>query len=260
MATFTIRLKDAYKDQGGTFSIDTGVAVLSNPEILGLNFYPLFSDLNGDPNTPGNPDYRPILNGKIFDHYQNQEIGYESIGLFRLGLRRKMNEIMPFYNQLYKSEALTINPISTIDIDTTNSLTDSKTITANATTTATSTASSGARAVSSDTPQTMLSDSEDYASGATDNNSSATNNSSGTNEQTNTTSDTVTSTNNVSGYQGSPSDLLIRFRETFINIDMMVIEDIDSLFMGLWDNADEYFNHHDSGMLYPFYLNDYGIY
>lgn len=260
MATFTIRLKDAYTDQGGTYDQSTGISILSNPEILGLNFYPLFSDLNNDPNTPGDPDYRPILNGKIFDHYMNQEIGYESIGLFRLGLRRKMNEIMPFFNQLYKSEVIAITPISTIDISTTNTLTDNKTVTATANTTASTTATSGARAVTSDTPQTMLSGSEDYASGATDNNSSATNNSTGANNQSQTTADDVSSTNNVSGYQGSPSDLLLRYRETFLNIDSDIIETLDPLFMGLWDNADEYFNHRQNSNLYPFYLNDYGIY
>lgn len=260
MATFTIRLKDAYATQGGTVNLDSGISLLSNPEILGLNFYPLFTDLNNDPNTPGNPDFRPILNGKIYDHYQNQEIGYESIGLFTLGLRRKMNEIMPFYNQLYKSQLLEINAISTIDIVTNNTLTNTKNVTGNVASTATTTASSGARAVTSDTPQTMLSGDEDYASGATDNNSVATNNSTGSNNQEQNTTDTVASTNNVAGYQGSPSDLLLRFRETFINIDMMVIEEIDPLFMGLWDNGDEYYNHNRPDELYPAYLNDYGIY
>ena len=30
------------------------------------------------------------------------------------------------------------------------------------------------------------------------------------------------------------SDLLQKYRETFLNIDMMVIEEFDELFLGLW--------------------------
>lgn len=40
---------------------------------------------------------------------------------------------------------------------------------------------------------------------------------------------------NVTGLNGkSPSKLLAEFRETFINIDMMIIEELNELFMGLW--------------------------
>lgn len=39
----------------------------------------------------------------------------------------------------------------------------------------------------------------------------------------------------VTGLNGkSPSKLLLEFRETFINIDMMIIEELNELFMGLW--------------------------
>ena len=42
--------------------------------------------------------------------------------------------------------------------------------------------------------------------------------------------------NHVSGNSGGNySDLLIKFRETFLNIDMMIINDLKSLFFGLWN-------------------------
>ena len=39
----------------------------------------------------------------------------------------------------------------------------------------------------------------------------------------------------VLGWNGkSPSKLLQEFRETFLNIDMMIIEELSDLFFGLW--------------------------
>lgn len=63
-----------------------------------------------------------------------------------------------------------------------------------------------------------------------------------------TTNTTTTTTNNttinntedyletVKGKQGTQSyaGLLLEFRETFLNIDMMVIEDLSELFMNIW--------------------------
>lgn len=48
-------------------------------------------------------EYRKVLNNKILAHYINYQIGYESISLFLFALNRKMNEIMPYYNQLYEN-------------------------------------------------------------------------------------------------------------------------------------------------------------
>jgi hypothetical protein len=42
-------------------------------------------------------------------------------------------------------------------------------------------------------------------------------------------------THELTGYDGtSPSRLLMEFRETFLNIDLQVIQSLDILFMGLW--------------------------
>ena len=58
--------------------------------------------------------YRGVLEKKIIRHYYTREIGAETFGLFQLYLSDKMNEIMPYYNQLYASELLSnnINPLT----------------------------------------------------------------------------------------------------------------------------------------------------
>lgn len=47
--------------------------------------------------------YRPILESKILTHYLYREIGFESMAMFIFMLNRKLNEIMPYYNEMYKT-------------------------------------------------------------------------------------------------------------------------------------------------------------
>ena len=60
-------------------------------------------------------EYRPVLCKKILMHYYTREIGLETIGLWKLKLETKMNEIMPYYNQLYDSCLLDIKPFMDAD-------------------------------------------------------------------------------------------------------------------------------------------------
>lgn len=60
--------------------------------------------------------YREVLEKKILKHYYVREIGMETVGLWKHYLDMKMNEIMPYYNQLYKSELLEFNPLYDVDV------------------------------------------------------------------------------------------------------------------------------------------------
>lgn len=60
--------------------------------------------------------YRIVLETKILKHYYTREIGLETVGLWKLKLDTKLNEIMPFYNQLYKSELIEFNPMYDVDL------------------------------------------------------------------------------------------------------------------------------------------------
>lgn len=59
--------------------------------------------------------YRSVLETKFLKHYYTREIGFETVGLWKLWLNKRLNEIMPFYNQLYKSETLEFNPFYDVD-------------------------------------------------------------------------------------------------------------------------------------------------
>ena len=238
-AVFTMRLKDVLLSTGGNWDSSTGISIITGGD-LGLDTYPLFTD------NLSVPSYREHLNGKIFDHFMNREIGSESLGVWRLSIRRMMNEIMPFYNQYYLSTQIVINPIRTTDLATANNMTDTSVASQAANNVADSTGNAAARTVSSDTPQTMLSASEDYASSATDSNSQNTNHASGNQESNGTTTNTGATSSTIVGYQGAASDLLIRYRDSFINVDMMVINELEECFMQIWDNGDSFTNNTDN--------------
>lgn len=69
--------------------------------------YPIFDE-----------SYRSVLETKIIKHYYTREIAAETVGLWKFWLNERMNRIMPYYNQLYKSELLDFNPLYDTDITT----------------------------------------------------------------------------------------------------------------------------------------------
>lgn len=188
---------------------------------FGLNEYPIFDET-----------YRAGLNQKIIDHYYFREIGFETAALFTRFLNRKMNEIMPYYNQLYLSEKIKIEPLTRLDYSET--YTRNNEITANTTNDSSQTSSS--KNVSSDTPQGMLSigdiENETYATDATLANDSSTANTK--TNQSSTTIDNYIKTIAGNNAVRTDSEMLKEFRETFLNIDMMVIDELSDLFLNLY--------------------------
>lgn len=216
---------------------------------LGLKDYPIFDE-----------SYREQLNNKIIQHYYFREIGFETEALFKNRLNQKMNEIMPYYNQMYESSKLKIDPLSTIDLEevfsrkskTTGEGTSSTSGTGNNTNNFNSTDTTGYGKISkfSDiaqaqtTPNEILNDR--YLTSATvdDGQDKNTNTGTNTSQTESTTSGTSTDKRNLDedttltrkGNNGtaSESELLNMYRETFLNIDMMIIDDLDELFLGIW--------------------------
>lgn len=75
--------------------------------------------------------HREILCKKILRHYYMDEIAFETVGLWKLELNTKMQEIMPKYNELYSISASIINPLYNKSIvkEFTGNVTDDKTST-----------------------------------------------------------------------------------------------------------------------------------
>lgn len=186
--------------------------------------------------------YRPLLCKKILKHYYTNEICAESVGLWLLWLNTTMQEIMPLYNQFYNSCLLEFNPLYDVNKTTTRKGSNKTDSTQNNNTinSGDNTANTSTISKHSDTPQGGVEGLEqgNYMTNATINSG---NNATTYNDNTNSTISGVVNSfddyvETVFGKQGSEnySDMLTKFRSTFINVDMLIIDELSSLFMTLW--------------------------
>lgn len=230
------------------YTIELGRLIKSGFDI-GLADYPIF-----------NENHRTELNNKIIQHYYHSEIGLETPALFKRYLNNKMREIMPYYNKMYESETLEFNPLDTFDKTTTENRIQNtgaqSQVYANfqnydsGSNNSTNSNTTNAKNIYSDTPQGLLSETaiegETYATNANIGNSaesgSATgsynSNAHGNNNSTTTNTGNLSSTiaKTEKGKDGtqSYSKLLDEYRQTILNIDMMIIDELSPLFMGIW--------------------------
>lgn len=254
--------------------LDIGT-IIANARDKVFNFdYPIFDE-----------NYRSVLETKILKHFYTREIGEETVGLWKLRLDTKLNEIMPYYNKLYESELFTFDPMQTTDIQTNHAGTDthdrsnSETIGDQSITQSNThnnltnkvenrgLKDSGSNTLStnydlhSETPQGSLSGVEEqtYLTDArkVTNNGQDNGHTTSVDVGTSTNEGDVTLTGNSAltrdrqgnenlvstdsyinrtfGYQGYvPSELLKKYREVILNIDLMVINELEPLFMQLW--------------------------
>lgn len=210
----------------------------ARPKVFNFD-YPIFDE-----------SYRKTLETKILKHYYTREIGFETVGLWLLKLDTLMNEVMPYFNQRYKSETLEFNPLYDFDVTREHTNTKEEQGSTNATgqntssSTDTGTQTGERKNKFSDTPQGALTNVENgtYLTTAEVDNTST--NTSGSSEST--SNGTTSSTSNINstedfvekvkGKQGgtSYSKMLQEYRQTMLNIDMEVIESLSGLFMLLW--------------------------
>lgn len=206
------------EDSAGYGNIDK-IIEMARPKIFDF-VYPIFKN-----------SYKKTLETKILKHFYTREIGFETVALWKLKLNAMMNEIMPYYNQLYNSELLEFDPFNDFNKKTTHTGSDSGTSAMDSTTTVDT--DNEDWSLFSDTPQGGITgvDNETYLTNAT----KVTND-----DLTKTTTDMDESHSNqnqwteiASGKQGttSYSVLLEDFRKTFLNIDMMIINELEPLFM-----------------------------
>ena len=59
---------------------------------------------------------RKPLCKKILKHFYLREIGADTFGIWKLWMNTRLEEIMPYYNQLYKSGLLEFNPLYDVDL------------------------------------------------------------------------------------------------------------------------------------------------
>ncbi|MBO7697015.1 MAG: hypothetical protein J6T10_30665 [Methanobrevibacter sp.] len=124
MSKFTteVRYICEYYDEGESEDLNNVDKIVHNVHNQVIGEYPIFDE-----------EYREVLNCKILKHYYTREICAESVGLWKLWLNNRMNEIMPYYNKMYLSELIKFNPMYDVDLhishnknENTSGLTNSK--------------------------------------------------------------------------------------------------------------------------------------
>lgn len=111
MSKYTTEVRYICENYAGlTSSVDGGkigdVIEKSREKVFDFDF-PIYDE-----------SYRSVLESKILKRYYTREIGFETVGLWKHFLDMRLNEIMPFYNQMYKSALLEFNPFYDVDITT----------------------------------------------------------------------------------------------------------------------------------------------
>lgn len=192
--------------------------LIKNGFQFNLESYPIFDE-----------NYRATLNKKILDHYLMNEIGLETPALFNHYLGSKLNEIMPYYNTLYQKQTKLLN-----NLENNVNLTEEFKRNIENESSGTSSGNSNGKTLFEDTPQgTLVQADMDEMTHASSINFSKSNDSSSSTTSGNSTEDYIKTVigNNGSKYGVEVFNII---KNNLINIDMMIIDELSDLFMGVY--------------------------
>lgn len=134
---------------------------------------------------------------KFINHYYRHEIGFETVGAFKHELKTRLNEIYPYYAELWKTMNYEYNPIHNVDYQ---DITDGNSCSTNQV---------------GNTPMGLVSTIDNYMDNV--------------GKTVNSGSTTTHKIGNM-GVQTTQS-MIKQERELIINIDKQIIEDCSDLFM-----------------------------
>lgn len=189
--------------------------------------------------------YRGVLEQNIINHYYFREIGFETVAQFKHFLKTWFQLEMPYYNRLYETEFLITKDDYMINLDnkTTRTVqTDQDSVNtqnAEGTSTATTNGTNNGKTVFSDTPQARL-QGGDYATSLTETDDTNTGSTEGSSTANATNTGKLTTIEQYTEhFLGNASmrynaDILKEWRETWLNIDKMIIDELNQFFMNIY--------------------------
>ena len=184
-------------------------------------------------------DLRQNFLQKFYDEYMFREIGFETVERFKRSLLGKLNKIMPYYTQLYHTEleSKNINFMLNKDLIETfeREVSGSSEVNSNSTTNATGTSTVNSNDIMYDTPNSRIDDITKYPTQGSqgENNATSSSNATSSNNQTGENTQTEKTSLISKGNIGitSSAQLLKEWREVIINIDDMILNELEDLFM-----------------------------
>lgn len=226
---------------------------------LSAGYYPIYDE-----------NHRAELNEKIIRHYALREIGQETAQQFIFYLGLTMAEIMPYFNERYKTLDMKYNPLQSVDMTTDSENGSESQSSSKASSTQDSTSSSSSKSdnastttsksFDSDVPQTgVVGDFARYASHANESQADSSGTASSSQDSaSHATSHSATDyqhdasnskgKSHVSGRSQSAMSLVQEYRNAIINVDMEIVRSLEPCFMQLWGSYDTIFsNCHNYG-------------
>ena len=180
-----------------------------------------------------NNDLKPWFEEKFYQHFMFYEIGFDTIGMFKQRLMTKLNDIYPYYRQLYETEIRSKN----IDFMLNKDLKESyvRELTSNSNSNQESNVTSNSLSTAGQLTPSLIANSQKidkFMDTAQKDNSSSNSTSTGESNGNSREEYTLTSQGNI-GITSS-AELLAKWRETILNIDLMIFEECNDLFMQIF--------------------------
>ena len=178
-------------------------------------------------------DLKPWFEEKFYQHFMFYEIGFDTIGMFKQRLMSKLNDIYPYYKQLYETEIRSKN----IDFMLNKDLKESyiRELTSNSNSNQESNVTSNSLSTAGQLTPSLIANSQKidkFMDSAQKDNSSSSSTSTGESNGNSKEEYTLTSQGNI-GITSS-AELLTKWRETLLNIDLMIFEECNDLFMQIF--------------------------
>ena len=177
-------------------------------------------------------NYKPIFEEKFIKRFYFREIGVETIQRFIINLESTLNEIMPYYEHLYQTTTYKYDPI--LNYDVTETITR-EIVGASETDNNINQSSSQNEGIRNyDTPIIKVKDPNNYKkspSFITDSEASNTVNGSSNRRENNKSNEVNNRSTRGNIGVMTTQDLIKKEREIIINIDKMILDDLEILFM-----------------------------
>lgn len=155
--------------------------------------------------------WKEELEAAIIDYFYFHEIGQETLDRFKHVFRSRLRLIMPYYNELFKSKMMVLDPLLTVHL--TEQLSDVTNVVSSA---------------GSDSKTTYV----EYPEHADISSDIPANKSAGESTSSQDSAATHNYDKILKGYTGvNVNELLIAYRKTIININQMIIDDLKQCFI-----------------------------
>ena len=178
-------------------------------------------------------DLKPWFEEKFFQHFMFYEIGFESVAMFKQRLMAKLNDIFPYYKQLYDTEIA----CKDIDFMLNKDLKESyvRELTSNSNSSQESNATSNGLSTAGQLTPSLISNSQKidkFMDTAQKDESSS--NTTATGESTGNSKEEYTLISQGNIGITSSAELLDKWRQVLLNIDLMIFDECNDLFMQIF--------------------------